>query len=325
MKATRVDGAPGVGIAARSRVAERYSVAHRVAINTPLSRFRQPCAETAEVEIEDVEKALASLHKEPVATQRQVQALRRANTHIIEPAPQHEDARSAPQYSTSRHPNLCLSEGVDPDTISHIEQLLVKRIRFRKGAVLYRVGGGFNALYAIRKGMCKTVLIAQDGQDHLAGFYMAGDIIGIDGIGTERHKCEATALEDVEVCPLPFDQIENLARLSAQFGHNLHTLLSQESTRAHALLIVLATMRAEKRLAVFLLDLSQRYQVRGYSPCEFVMRMSREEIGSYLGLKLETVSRLFSKFQREGLIHVQRRALKLLDRAALSQLVDSGT
>jgi CRP/FNR family transcriptional regulator len=235
----------------------------------------------------------------------------------------HEDAPGAAQRSNWALTDFCLSAGLDPDATAHIERLLTKRIRFRKGGVIYRFGDGFNSLYAIRTGSCKTVLLARDGQDQVSGYHMAGDIIGIDGIGTEIHECQATALEDMEVCPLPFDQIENLARFSDHFRHNLYRLLSQESARAKTLMLVLGTMRAEQRLAVFLLELSQRYRARGYSSCDFILRMTREEIGSYLGLKLETVSRLFSRFQREGLIQVQGRTVKLLDRVAVSQIVDS--
>jgi CRP/FNR family transcriptional regulator len=226
------------------------------------------------------------------------------------------------QRSPWTRPDFCLSAGLDPDATSQFERLLTRRARLRKGDVLFRVGAEFHALYAIRAGSCKTVLLASDGHDQVAGFHMAGEIIGMDGVGTDNHECQATALEDTDVCPLPSDQVENLARRSDRFRHNLHRLLSREGVRAQTLMIVLGTMRAEQRLAVFLLDLSQRYRARGYSPCEFVLRMTREEIGSYLGLKLETVSRLFSRFQRDGLLQVQGRTVKLLDPVAVRQLVD---
>ena len=237
----------------------------------------------------------------------------------------HDVGRDPVPSSSWARTDFCLSAGLGPEVGPHIEQILASRLRFRKGDLLYRVGDGFNALYAIRAGTCKTVLLARDGHDQIAGYHIVGDIIGIDGVGTDIHECQATALEDMDVCPLPFEQLENLARLSDPFRHNLHKLLSQESARAHALMLVLGTMRAEQRLAVFLLDLSQRYRARGYSSCEFVLRMTREEIGSYLGLKLETVSRLFSRFQRDGLIQVQGRAVKLLDRVALSRLAGCET
>ena len=191
--------------------------------------------------------------------------------------------------------------------------------------MLYRVGGGFSALYAIRTGSCKTLMLARDGNEQVAGFYMTGEIIGLDGIDTDIHECQATALEDTEVCSLPFDEIENLARRNARFQHNLLRLLSRRYARARTLMILLGLMSGDQRLVVFLLDLSQRYRARGYSSCEFVLRMTREEIGSYLGLKLETVSRLFSRLQRDGLLQVQGRAVKLLDRVALNRIVEGGT
>jgi CRP/FNR family transcriptional regulator len=122
---------------------------------------------------------------------------------------------------------------------------------------------------------------------------------------------------------LPFDRLEALGRRNVGFQHNLHRLLSREIARERGVMVLLGTMAAERRLAVFLLDLSQRYHARGYSSCEFVLRMTREEIGSYLGLKLETVSRLFSRFQRDGLLQVQGRIVKLLDRQSLKQLLES--
>ena len=190
--------------------------------------------------------------------------------------------------------------------------------------MLFRVGDAFKTLYAIRMGSCKTALLARDGHDHVTGYHIAGEIIGMDGISTDIHDCRATALEDMEVCPLPFGKIENIARQSHRLRHNLVKLLAQEGTRARTMMMVLGRMSAEQRLAAFLLDLSQRYGQHGYSSCEFLLRMTREEIGSYLGLKLETVSRLFSRFHHDELIEVQGRAVKLLDRAAMNQMVDGG-
>jgi CRP/FNR family transcriptional regulator, anaerobic regulatory protein len=164
---------------------------------------------------------------------------------------------------------------------------------------------------------------SEDGHDHVAGYHMSGEIIGTDGIGTDRYGSEAVALEDTEFCAMPFDRMETLSRQNLRFQHNLHRLLSREISRERAVMLLLGTMTAERRLAVFLLDLSQRYHARGYSSCEFVLRMTREEIGSYLGLKLETVSRLFSRFQRDGLLQVQGRVVSLLDRASLKQLIES--
>jgi len=150
---------------------------------------------------------------------------------------------------------------------------------------------------------------------------MPGEVVGLDGIGNDVHECQAIALEDSEVCVLPFDGIEEVAREYAGFQHNVHRYLSREIARQRSLMLLLGAMRADQRLATFLLDLSERYRARGYSSSEFILRMTREEIGSYLGLKLETVSRLLSRLQQEGLIQVQGRVVKLLERSVLKQLV----
>jgi CRP/FNR family transcriptional regulator len=223
--------------------------------------------------------------------------------------------------STCSMRELCLPVGLAPDDIRQIDAMLGARVKLKKGDTLYRAGDPFASLYAVRLGSLKTTVLAEDGREQVSGYHMLGDLIGLDGIGTERHGCQAVALEDTEVCVLPFERLEDLSRAVPSLQHNLYQFLSREIARDHNIMLLLGSMRAEERLAVFLLNLADRYRRRGYSSTEFVLRMTREEIGSYLGLKLETVSRLFSRFQEEGLIQVQGRAVKLLDPAALKQLV----
>jgi CRP/FNR family transcriptional regulator len=218
---------------------------------------------------------------------------------------------------------LCMGDGLDADALSEIDELIANRARLHKGDTLFRTGDRFTSLYAIRSGSCKTISLGGDGHDQVAGYHMSGEIIGVDGIGNDRHEGQAVALEDTEVCVLPFHRLEAYGRKNVRFQHNLHRLLSREIARQAKVVLVLGTMLAERRLAVFLLDLGDRYHARGYSSCEFVLRMTREEIGSYLGLKLETVSRLFSRFQRDGLVQVQGRVVKLLDRPSLKRLTET--
>ena len=225
--------------------------------------------------------------------------------------------------STCGVQNICLPLGLDAQAMRMFDQLISTRIRLRKGDKLFGAGDRFTALYAIRSGSCKTVLMTEDGRDQVSGYYMRGEIVGTDGIGTERHDCQAIVLEDTEVCVLPFARVAEMARTNCGFQHAVHRLMARELARERNVMLMLGTMRAEQRLASFLLDLSRRYQDRGYSSVEYVLRLTREEIGSYLGLKLETVSRLFSRFHLEGLVEVQGRTIKLLDRFALKQLVDS--
>ncbi|MCL4763003.1 MAG: fumarate/nitrate reduction transcriptional regulator Fnr [Burkholderiales bacterium] len=223
--------------------------------------------------------------------------------------------------STCTMRELCLPVGLDAEDLKQLDHVIGSRVRLKKGESLYRAGEPFHALYAVRLGSLKTTVLAEDGREQVAGYHMLGDIIGLDGIGTERHGCQATALEDTDVCVMPFERLEDLARTVPSLQHNLHQFLAREITRDHSVMLLLGSMRAEERLAVFLVNLSERYRRRGYSSTEYVLRMTREEIGSYLGLKLETVSRLFSRFQDEGIIQVQGRSIKILDMAALRQIV----
>ena len=216
---------------------------------------------------------------------------------------------------------LCLPVGLSETDLEELEALLGNRTKLKKGDALFHNGAPFTALYAVKLGSLKTTVLSDDGREQVAGYHMAGDLLGLDGMGEDRHGCEAIALEDSELCVLPFTRIEELARHVPALQHNLHKFLSREIERDHRVMLLLGSMRAEERLAAFLLNLSERYRARGYSSTEFVLRMTREEIGSYLGLKLETVSRLFSKFQEEGLVMVAGRSVKIIDMPMLKQLV----
>jgi CRP/FNR family transcriptional regulator len=216
---------------------------------------------------------------------------------------------------------LCLPVGLSETDLEELETLLGNRTKLKKGDALFHNGAPFTALYAVKLGSLKTTVLSDDGREQVAGYHMAGDLLGLDGMGEDRHGCEAIALEDSELCVMPFTRIEELARHVPALQHNLHKFLSREIERDHRVMLLLGSMRAEERLAAFLLNLSERYRARGYSSTEFVLRMTREEIGSYLGLKLETVSRLFSKFQEEGLVMVAGRSVKIIDMPVLKQLV----
>jgi len=216
---------------------------------------------------------------------------------------------------------LCLPLGLAETDLAELEALLGNRTKLKKGDALFHNGAPFTALYAVKLGSLKTTVLSDDGREQVAGYHMPGDLLGLDGLGDDRHGCEAIALEDSELCVMPFGRIEDLARHVPALQHNLHKFMSREIERDHRVMLLLGSMRAEERLAAFLLNLSERYKARGYSSTEFVLRMTREEIGSYLGLKLETVSRLFSKFQEEGLVMVAGRSVKIIDMPVLKQLV----
>jgi len=142
----------------------------------------------------------------------------------------------------------------------------------------------------------------------VTGFHMAGEVLGMDGIGTGHHTADLIALEDSEVCVIPYSHLEE-----PSLQRQLHKVMSRELVRDQGVMTLLGTMKAEERLAAFLLNLSQRFGARGFSPSEFHLRMTRDEIGSYLGLSLETVSRLFSRFADDRLIAVQQKHIRILD------------
>lgn len=218
---------------------------------------------------------------------------------------------------------LCLPVGLSDDELSSIDSIIGTRRTVRRGESLFHAGEAFSALYAVRTGFFKTVVSAADGREQVTGFQMAGELIGLDGISTDHHSCDAIALEDSQVCMIPYSQLETLSREVMLLQHQFHKIMSREIVRDHGVMLLLGSMRAEERLAAFLLNLTQRLQARGFSASALVLRMTREEIGSYLGLKLETVSRTFSKFQEEGILEVKQRDIRILDQNALQRVVNA--
>jgi CRP/FNR family transcriptional regulator, anaerobic regulatory protein len=216
---------------------------------------------------------------------------------------------------------LCMPVGLKPEELQRIDELVATRRKVKRGTTLFRNGEHFDSLYAIRTGFFKTCMTAEDGRDQVTGFQMAGEIIGLDGIVNDHHTCDAVALEDAEVCVMPFDKISEISREVGSLQHHLHRIMSREIVRENGVMLLLGTMHAEERVAAFLLNLVQRLHSRGFSRTELVLRMTREEIGNYLGLKLETVSRTFSKFAELGMISVRHRHVCILDVEALRRRV----
>lgn len=212
---------------------------------------------------------------------------------------------------------LCMPLGLSEQELRRVDELVAVRRTVKRGASLFHNGEKFTSLYAIRTGFFKTTVNTEDGRDQVTGFQMAGEIIGLDGIVNELHTCDAIALEDAEVCVLPFDRIEEISREINSLQRHVHKIMSREIVREHGVMLLLGSMRAEERLAAFLLNLVQRLQARGFSKSELILRMTREEIGSYLGMKLETVSRTFSKFADDGMVEVKQRHIHICDADAL--------
>jgi CRP/FNR family transcriptional regulator len=215
--------------------------------------------------------------------------------------------------STCNLRELCLTSGLCPADLERAETIVQSRRRIKRGETLFNGGELFNSVYAIRTGFFKSSVLDNEGREQVTGFYMGGELLGMEGIGAGHYNATAIALEDSEVCIMPFALIEEMSHELRPLQRHLHTVLAREIVRDHGVMMLLGSMRAEERLAVFLLNLSQRFTARGYSDSEFYLRMTREEIGSYLGLKLETVSRAFSRFQESGLVSVQQKHIRIID------------
>jgi len=217
---------------------------------------------------------------------------------------------------------LCLPVGLSPGDSGHVDRLVTSRRTLKRGDTLFRSGDAFTSLFAIRTGFFKTRVSTDDGRDQVTGFQMAGELLGLDGISTDRHTCDAVALEDSQVCQIPYARFEEISREVTHLQRHFHKIMSREIVRDQGVMLLLGSMRAEARLAAFVLNLTQRLQARGFSGSSLVLRMTREEIGSYLGLKLETVSRAFSRFQDDGVLEVKQRDVRVIDESALRRLLN---
>ena len=198
-----------------------------------------------------------------------------------------------------RAPFACRRRSIS-SSWGRFDQLIGRERRLKKGQPLFVAGNAFRSLYALRSGAIRTTIVAEDGREQVAGYHIQGEIIGMDGIATTRHACTAVAAAETELCAMPFERLETLAQSVPGLQHNLYRLMSQELAGHHGRMLMLGSMDARERLAAFLLDLSDRYRRRGHSPSALTLHLSREELGSYLGLKLETVSRGFSRLQAAG-------------------------
>ena len=239
-------------------------------------------------------------------------ALARRRLTIVrceEPKARRANATRSPiRCSTCNLRELCLPCGLSNPDSALFDGMVFTHKRVKRGEALYRSGAGFDSLYAVRSGFFKSSVVLEDGRDQVTAFHMAGEILGMEGIANDSHSADVIALEDSEVCVIPYARLADPA-----LQRQLHKVMSRELVRDQGVMMLLGTMRAEERLAAFLLNLSQRFVARGFSPHEFHLRMTRDEIGSYLGLSLETVSRLFSRFQADKHIAVNHKHIRILD------------
>jgi CRP/FNR family transcriptional regulator len=222
--------------------------------------------------------------------------------------------------STCSMHQLCLPMGLGENDMDRLDKIIGRRRKVARDDYLYRMGDAFTNLYAVRVGHFKTCQINAGGEQQITGFQMTGELLGMDAISTDRHHCNAVALEDSEVCEIPFPRLEELFGTMPTLLRHFHRMMSQEITREQSVMLLLGNMRAEQRFAAFLVNLASRYTTRGYSSTNFQLRMSREDIGNYLGLTIESISRLLSKFKKQGLLKVNNREIELLDLTMLKAM-----
>lgn len=215
---------------------------------------------------------------------------------------------------------LCFPSCLGKDDLPRLERVVSQWRLIRRGDYLFRVGDKFQFLYTLRSGSFKTVAGHEDGLEHVSDFILPGETLGLGAIGSGQYDCDAIALEDSAVCIIPFASLESLCREVRSVQHHLHQTFSREIVRKSRQMVLLSGMTAEQRVASFLVDFSRRLLERGYAARSFTLRMTRDEIGSYLGINLETVSRTFSRFQREGLIRVDGKKIEIFDPETLAQI-----
>jgi CRP/FNR family transcriptional regulator, anaerobic regulatory protein len=227
------------------------------------------------------------------------------------------------QCSSCNLRECCLPGGLTREELKHIDNRLVTvRRKVAHGDSLFHAGDRFDAVFEIWTGFFKTVVTTSQGREQVTGFQMGGELMGLDGIDTGRYAVDAVALEDSQVCVIPYQDLEALGREVPSLQKQFHKLMSREIVNNHGVMLHLASMQAEERVAAFLINLTDRLRARGFSASSLVLRMSREEIGSFLGLKLETVSRTFSKFQASGLLFVRQRQIQITDPVGLKHLLE---
>ena len=216
---------------------------------------------------------------------------------------------------------LCLPMGLASEDVERLDNIVRRSKPLHRGDHLFRSGESFRSLYVVKTGSVKTYAPSEEGGEQVLGFHLPGEVIGLDAIDNEIHACSARALETSAICELPFSRLEDLSTSIPSLQHQMYRLLSKEISHDTEMLLLLGKKNAEERLAAFLINMSKRLHQRGLSATDFHLSMSRHEIGNYLGLAVETVSRLFTRFQEEGLLKVDRKHIQLLHLDTLESIV----
>jgi len=216
---------------------------------------------------------------------------------------------------------LCLPTTLSGVELSQLDGLVKRLPPLQKGQNLYRTGDNFKSIYAIQHGAIKTYGITVDGREQITGFHLSGEIVGLDAIDSNQHPCNAVALEETEVCEIPFAKLESLSQKIPGLLHNISRIMSREILREENVLMMLGGASAEQRLARFLLSLHKRLSIRQTEQADcFQLCMSRQDISNYLGLALETVSRQLTHLHDINVINIQNRKIQILALDTLQSL-----
>ncbi|MDF0535994.1 FNR family transcription factor [Shewanella yunxiaonensis] len=215
---------------------------------------------------------------------------------------------------------LCIPFTLNNNELDQLDNIIERKKPIQKGEQLFKSGDSLKSLYAIRSGTIKSYTITEQGDEQITGFHLAGDVIGFDGIHSQQHQSFAQALETSMVCEIPFNTLDELSGTMPKLRQQILRMMSSEIMTDQSMILLLSKKNAEERLAAFIGNLAVRYGNRGFSPREFRLSMTRGDIGNYLGLTVETISRLLGRFQKSGLIEVNGKYITIVDTAALYQL-----
>lgn len=215
---------------------------------------------------------------------------------------------------------LCLPAHIEREDIEALDALVRARMPLDRGEILFHPGDALESLFVVRSGSVRTVQPGSEEDDQVIGFHIAGELVGLDAISEERHRCTAVALERTSVCAIPYNRLQEIAGRIPGLQKQFLRIISREMVRDHEHLLALGRRTARERLALFLHGMSERLGKSGHDGLDFRLSMSREDIASYLGLALETVSRLLSRFVDDGILHVERRRVRILQPDRLARI-----
>lgn len=215
---------------------------------------------------------------------------------------------------------MCLPLSLQSEEMDMLDSIVKRGRPLKKGEMLFRQGDAFSSIYALRSGAIKTFSLSDSGEEQITGFHLASELIGLSGMDSDRYPVSAVALETTSICEIPFSRLDDLTASMPLLRKQVMRLMSREIRDDQQMMLLLSKKTADERIATLLINLSARFRARGYSAKSFRLAMSRNEIGNYLGLAVETVSRVFTRFQQQGLIAADGKQIDILDHTQLCAL-----